>query len=30
MGTLRNIAIVILIISFFTFVAFFGRLPSLR
>ncbi|KAH7346284.1 DHHC palmitoyltransferase-domain-containing protein [Rhexocercosporidium sp. MPI-PUGE-AT-0058] len=30
MGTLRNVAILILAISFFTFVAFFGRLPALR
>ncbi|KAK6597534.1 DHHC zinc finger domain-containing protein [Botrytis cinerea] len=30
MGTVRNIAIVVLVISFFTFVAFFGRLPALR
>jgi hypothetical protein len=30
MGTLQNVAIVVLVISFFTFVAFFGRLPALR
>lgn len=30
MGILRNIALVVLTISFFTFVAFFGRLPALR
>ncbi|CZS96850.1 related to SWF1 Spore Wall Formation [Rhynchosporium graminicola] len=30
MGALRNVAISILVISFFTFVAFFGRLPALR
>ncbi|CZT43296.1 probable SWF1 Spore Wall Formation [Rhynchosporium secalis] len=30
MGALRNVAISILLISFFTFVAFFGRLPTLR
>ncbi|TVY80332.1 Palmitoyltransferase SWF1 [Lachnellula suecica] len=30
MGTVRNIAIAVLLISFFTFVAFFGRLPALR
>ncbi|KAF5871549.1 putative palmitoyltransferase swf1 protein [Botrytis fragariae] len=30
MGSVRNIAIAVLILSFFTFVAFFGRLPALR
>lgn len=30
MGVLRNIALAVLTISFFTFVAFFGRLPALR
>ncbi|CAL3969471.1 unnamed protein product [Diplocarpon coronariae] len=30
MGNVRNAAIVILVISFLTFVAFFGRLPALR
>jgi palmitoyltransferase len=30
MGLLRNLAIGILTISFFTFVAFFGSLPALR
>ncbi|KAH8601403.1 DHHC palmitoyltransferase-domain-containing protein [Bisporella sp. PMI_857] len=30
MGLFRNIAIVVLTISFLTFVAFFGRLPALR
>ena len=30
MGTVRNIAIAVLVLSFFTFVAFFGRLPALR
>jgi palmitoyltransferase len=30
MGTLQKVAIVVLVISFFTFVAFFGRLPALR
>ncbi|KAL3421620.1 DHHC zinc finger protein [Phlyctema vagabunda] len=30
MGLLRNVAVVVLLISFFTFVTFFGRLPALR
>lgn len=30
MGTLRNVAIGVLLISFLTFIAFFGRLPALR
>jgi hypothetical protein len=30
MGTIRDVAILIIVISFFTFVAFFGRLPALR
>jgi len=30
MGTVQNIAIAVLLISFLTFVAFFGRLPALR
>ncbi|KAF2837661.1 zf-DHHC-domain-containing protein [Patellaria atrata CBS 101060] len=30
MGPLRSIALVVLLISFLTFVAFFGRLPGLR
>jgi hypothetical protein len=30
MGAVRNVAIVVLLISFLTFVAFFGRLPVLR
>lgn len=30
MAVLRNIALTVLTISFFTFVAFFGRLPALR
>ncbi|TVY56328.1 Palmitoyltransferase SWF1 [Lachnellula cervina] len=30
MGTVRSIAVAVLLISFFTFVAFFGRLPALR
>ena len=30
MGTVRNVAIAVLVISFLTFVAFFGRLPALR
>ncbi|KAB8293885.1 hypothetical protein EYC80_009362 [Monilinia laxa] len=30
MGTVRNVAVAVLILSFFTFVAFFGRLPALR
>ncbi|KAI9048809.1 hypothetical protein LZ554_007640 [Drepanopeziza brunnea f. sp. 'monogermtubi'] len=30
MGAIRNVAILVLVISFFTFVAFFGRLPALR
>ncbi|KAE8445128.1 hypothetical protein EG329_013730 [Mollisiaceae sp. DMI_Dod_QoI] len=30
MGPLKTIAIIVLVISFFTFVAFFGRLPALR
>lgn len=30
MLTLRNIAIFVLVVSFLTFVAFFGRLPGLR
>jgi len=30
MGTIRTAALIVLTISFFTFVAFFGRLPALR
>ena len=30
MGIVRNVAIAVLVISFLTFVAFFGRLPALR
>jgi palmitoyltransferase len=30
MGTVRNVAIAVLLISFLTFIAFFGRLPALR
>lgn len=30
MGVLRNVALVVLGISFLTFVALFGRLPALR
>ncbi|KAM3069651.1 palmitoyltransferase swf1 [Clarireedia jacksonii] len=30
MGTIRNVAGAVLTLSFFTFVAFFGRLPALR
>ncbi|KAH8684234.1 DHHC palmitoyltransferase-domain-containing protein [Tricladium varicosporioides] len=30
MGVIRRIAIAVLLVSFFTFVAFFGRLPALR
>ena len=30
MGIVRTVAIIVLVISFFTFVAFFGRLPALR
>lgn len=30
MGLIRNVALFVLTISFFTFVAFFGRLPGLR
>lgn len=30
MGTLSTVALIVLGISFMTFVAFFGRLPALR
>ncbi|TAQ85460.1 hypothetical protein B7494_g6204 [Chlorociboria aeruginascens] len=30
MGAVRNVAVAVLLISFLTFVAFFGRLPALR
>jgi len=30
MGTLRNVALIVLAISFATFVALFGRLPALK
>jgi palmitoyltransferase len=30
MGIVRTVAVIVLVISFFTFVAFFGRLPVLR
>jgi hypothetical protein len=30
MGSLNNVVIAVLLISFFTFVAFFGRIPAFR